>query len=183
MRARGHDAWSCDVLATEGDPKFHIQDDVLKVLNDGWDMMIAHPPCTYLTVAGAAYYNDPGRKEKRDEAIAFFNALWTAPIDKIAIENPKPFSDLTDVVGRYHQIVNPFDFGQPVRKGIYLWLKNLPPLFSTLYTEVEPDKTYIRKTGKKAGTAYRAYYHNGRDARERSRFFKSVANAMAEQWA
>ena len=182
FRAKGHDARSCDILPTEGDPRYHIQGDVLEILNDGWDMMIAHPDCSKLTIAGAAYYNKPGRKEEREDAIVFFQSLQSADIEKIAIENPIPFKSVQDRVGKYNQYVNPFDFGTPERKRICLWLKNLPLLQPTEIVEAPIKKTYIRKTGKKAGQPYHTYYHQGKAAKERARFFPNVAEAMAEQW-
>lgn len=179
FRARGHDAWSCDILPTEA-PGPHYQCDVREVLGMGWDMMVAHPPCTYLTRAGAAYYGQ--REAERKEALDFFNLLWTANIPKRAIENPPPFADLFERCGRNHQTVNPFEFGDSQRKAICLWLKNLPPLFASVLCCAEPKAVYIRKTGAKAGQKYRAYFHNGKNPHERSRFFPSVARAMAEQW-
>lgn len=178
---RGHDAMSCDLLPSEVNGPHH-QGDVLDILNEDWDLMIAHPPCTYLTIAGAAYLNDSGRREKRDEATAFFKTLLDAPIDKIAIENPVPFKCVTADVGRYHQIINPFEFGEEHRKRICLWLKGLGPLFVTEIVTVEPRKIYIRKTGPKAGKSYKTYYHQGKSAKERARFFPGIAKAMAEQW-
>lgn len=176
---KGHSAVSCDILPTEA-PGPHIQGDVLQALHDGWDMMIAHPPCTYLTIAGAAYYKK--NATKREDAIRFFEALQSAPIDKIAIENPIPFNSVQERIGKYDQYVNPFDFGTPERKRICLWLKNLPPLKPTNVVAAPIKKTYIRKTGPKAGKPYHTYYHQGKSAHERSRFFKSVAEAMADQW-
>lgn len=181
FRERGHDAWSCDLLPTE-QPGNHIQGNVLDILDDGWDMMIAHPPCTYLTRAGAAYYHDSARKAQREKAINFFMSLLNSPISKIAIENPRPFNDLIKATGRYQQVINPFEFGDPERKTICLWLRNLPPLFATEIIIVKPKKVYVRKSGPKKGQLYRAYYHNGKNAKERSRFFPGIAKAMAEQW-
>lgn len=178
---KGHDAMSCDLLPTEL-PGPHYQGDVLDILEDRWDMMIAHPPCTYLTIAGASNYNDDGRKNCRDQAIKFFLTLENAAIPKIAIENPVPFKSVQNKIGKYHQIINPFDFGEPIRKRICLWLKNLPPLFSTLYTPVTPDKVYIRKSGGRSGEKYNTYYYQGKSAKERSRFFLCIADAMADQW-
>lgn len=183
--AKGHTAISIDLLPTESGTYNHIVGDVLDYINSGygWDLMIAHPPCTYLTIAGAAYKNQPERILQRQEAIQFFKALQAAPIPMIAIENPIPFKDVQEQVGKYDQYINPFDFGVPVRKRICLWLKNLPKLRPTHQVDVAPDKIYIRKTGKKAGQKYRTYYHQGKTAHERSRFFPCVAQAMAEQWS
>ena len=178
---RGHEAVSCDILPTER-PGAHHQGNVLDILSDGWDLMIAHPPCTFLTIAGAAYYKDAGRAEKREEAVEFFKALQAAPIPKIAIENPIPFLSVQGQIGKYQQYVNPFDFGVPIRKRVCLWLKNLPLLKPTDPVEVKPNKEYVRKSGPKKGQIYKTYYHQGKSAKERARFFHCIAGAMAEQW-
>ncbi len=179
FREAGHDAWSCDVLPAEDESEYHIQDDVRNHL-DGWDMGIFHPPCTRLTIAGAAYYDKFAAE--REEAIEFFLALQNAPIPKIAIENPTPFKSVMERIGRYQQKINPFEFGEPIRKGICLWLKNLPPLFATEIIEVKPTGSCIRKSGPRAGKRYNYYYHQGKNGHARSRFFPGVAAAMANQW-
>ena len=140
---RGHDAWSCDLLPTEI-PGNHIQGDVLEILDQGWDMMIAHPPCTYLSYAAMGVWDKPGRMEKRQEAIGFVKSLWNSGIPRIAIENP-----LGELIKwrQCDQIINPFDFGEPKRKRILLWLKNLPPLIFGLQCEARP--IYINKKGRK----------------------------------
>lgn len=173
--ARGHDAFSCDFLPSET-PGMHLQGDVRDYINDGWDLMIAHPPCTYLTYAGMSKWNAPGRQELREGAMGLFMDLWNAPIPRIAIENPRGYP--CKVLCKPHQEVNPFDFGEPVRKRICLWLKGLPPLFSTLKVDVKPTGSCIKSNGRK----YNYYYHQGKNSHERSRFFKSVAGAMAQQW-
>jgi len=179
--ARGHDAWSCDLLPSETEGQ-HIQGDVLAILDQGWDLMVAHPPCTRLTIAGAAYYSNPGMAEERERAMEFFRSLRDAPIPKIAIENPTPFKSVTERVGKYDQRTNPFEFGDAERKAICLWLKNLSPLVPTKIVEVKPWGSCIRKTGPKAGQRYNYYYHAGKSAHARSRFFPGIAAAMAEQW-
>ena len=181
FRARGHDAWSCDLLDTEI-PGQHIKDDVLAHLDRGWDLMVAHPPCTRLSKAGAAYYHLPEKVQERERAIAFFAHLQAAPIPRIAIENPLPFSSVMERVGRYTQLTNPFEFGDPARKAICLWLTNLPPLTPTKHIEVQPSGYCIRKTGKRAGQRYNYYHHQGKSAHRRARFFPGIAAAMAEQW-
>ena len=177
----GHDAWSCDILPSER-PGKHIIGDVSEVVGEGWDLMIAHPPCQFLTIAGAAYYQQPERKQRRDDAVAFFQMLQNAPIDKIAIENPIPFNCVQDRIGKYDQYVNPFDFGVPVRKRVCLWLKNLPLLEATERVEIKPLKSYVRKSGPKKGQLYHTYFHQGKSAKERARFFPCIAEAMANQW-
>lgn len=177
----GYEAMSCDLRETESTGP-HYKGDVRDVLYDDWDLMIGHPDCTYLTIAGAASFNDPGRAEKREEAIKFFQLLQNAPIKHIALENPFMFKAALERVGKYDQYVNPFDFGVPERKRMALWLTNLPLLQPTDIVEVKPNKTYIRKSGPKAGQPYYTYYHQGKSAKERARFFPCIANAMADQW-
>jgi len=181
FRERGHDAWSCDLLPAEDQSPFHLQQDAIEASRDyAWDLMIAHPPCTHLTIAGAAYYDR--KTSVREEATAFFEALLNAPIYRIAVENPVPFRSVQDIIGRYNQAVDPFQFGDPARKRICLWLRNLPPLFPTYIAAVPEPAMYVRKSGPKAGKIYRGYFHQGKSAHERSRFFPGIAAAMAEQW-
>jgi len=175
---RGHSAWSCDLLPTERPLGHHLQVNVLDILEgNSWDLMIAHPPCTYLSYAGSRYWNKPGRAEKREEAFKFFMALVNAPIKKICVENPLGYP--TKAYRKYDQIINPFQFGQPERKRTCLWLKNLPLLVPTKI--VEPEKPHsIDKT-----TGHKRYFTDGthRNPLERSRSFIGIANAMAEQWS
>jgi len=128
FRARGHDAWSCDLLPTEGDPQYHIQGDVLEVLDQGWDLMIAHPPCTYLSRAGARW-RTPERMEKAREALGFVLALWNAPVPRVVIENPigllKPWWRPPD------QVIEPWYFGERFTKRTWLWFRGVPPLMAT----------------------------------------------------
>jgi hypothetical protein len=181
FRDRGFDAWSCDLLPTEGDPRWHIQGDALEAIyGQHWDCLIAHPPCTYLTYAGAAYWNKPGRAEQREDALTFFKAIYAAPVHHIAIENPRGYP--SKAFRRQDQEVNPFEFGNPVRKRVCLWLKNLPPLMPTEIVEAPPRVTYIRKSGTRAGQPYHGYFHQGKTAKERARFFPCIAAAMADQW-
>src|SRR5690349_922709 len=125
--ARGHDAVSCDLLPTER-PGPHYQGDVRDLLGQGWDLMIAHPPCTYLTRAGARWWKDPARQLAAEEAIAFVRQLWVAPIERIAIENP--IGKLHQAMGRPQQIIQPWQHGHGETKATCLWLKNLPPLLA-----------------------------------------------------
>jgi len=180
FREKGHEAYSCDILPTEGNPNWHFEGDVTDFLDKGWDLMIAHPPCTYLTAAGAAYYSR--NTKKREKAVSFFKKLQEAPISKIAIENPLPFKSVMKEIGRYQQKTDPFEFGEPYRKRTCLWLKNLPELIPTEIVEVKPTGYCIRKTGPRAGKRYNYYYHQGKSSHERSRFFEGIATAMAEQW-
>ena len=179
FKAKGHDAWSCDLLPTEI-PGNHIQGDVLKILGDGWDMMIAHPPCTYLSYAATRVWNNSGRISLRLEALDFFRKLWEAPIEKICIENPKGCASPT--IAKYSQIIQPYFFGDSAYKTTCLWLKGLPllkhikedTLFDT-HTHTIPDGTT-----KTPGN----WYNKGGKERQKNRAktFPGIAKAMAEQW-
>ena len=174
--AKGHDAWSCDILPTET-PGNHIQGDVLKHLDKGWDMMIAHPPCTYLSNAGARFLY-PKRKLNEDryklglKAKELFMTLYNAPIDKICVENP--ISSKIYNLPKYNQIIQPYEYGHPIQKRTCLWLKNL--------TKLQPTNI----TNKKQSTKIPGNWFNkgGKDRQKnRSKFFKGFANAMAAQWS
>lgn len=176
--ARGHDAWSCDLLPTER-PGNHIQGDVLEVINEGWDLMIAHPPCTYLANSGCRWlFEKEGRWQQLADGVSFFLALFNAPIPRIAIENPTPHKWAAERIGsKYHQRVQPWEFGEPQKKGICLWLKNLPPLIAT-DIQYPPTNPELAKEWEKVWRE-----PPGKDqAKNRSKFFPSVAKAMAEQW-
>ena len=175
--ARGHDAISCDLLPAES-PGPHYQGDVFDIINDGFDMMIAHPPCTHLAVSGAMYFHK--KKKEQAEALRFVERLMGADIAKIAVENP--ISVISTHIRRPDQIVNPFDFGVPERKKTCLWLKGLPLLKSTNTVTVTPKGSCIRKTGKKAGQVYNYYWRQGKSGHNRSKTFTCIAKAMAEQW-
>lgn len=186
FRARGHDAWSCDLLATER-PGNHIQGDVLEILDDGWDLMMGHPPCTYLSFAGNAHWNKNGRVFKRIEALKFFAELWEAPIEKICLENPK--SCASPVIAKYTQEIQPWYFGDREYKTTWLWLKNLPNLVHNDHGGLFDKKTHTKKPKPKAfnksGKAlYFAEYMALSDDRSmlRSKTFQGIASAMAEQW-
>ncbi|MGB5157245.1 MAG: hypothetical protein WBN77_07385 [Desulfobacterales bacterium] len=184
---RGHDAWSCDLLPTEI-PGKHIQGDVLEILNDGWDLMIAHPPCTYLSNAGIGWFNEDKYKDKaierkqlRLEAFKFVMRLADAPIEKIAIENPVGW--LNSHWRKPDQIIQPYQFGDEESKRTCLWLKNLNSLQPT--NIVQPKIYGYYKRGNKVGQPIYgvSYLKFGEDRwKERSRTFRGVAEAMAEQW-
>ncbi len=177
--AKGHDAWSCDLLPTER-PGNHIQGDVLEILGDGWDLMVAHPPCTYLANSGARWlFEKEGRWNQLNDAAHFFKALMKAPIPKIAIENPLPHKWATERIGeKYNQRVQPWQFGDRQKKGICLWLKNLPPLLSTL---IEYPPTPGSDDARQWESVWRE--PPGKDqAKNRSRTFQGIASAMADQW-
>ena len=185
FRERGHEAYSCDLLPTEGNPKWHIQGDVIDVLNNGWDMLIAHPPCTYLTVTGNKWfkteYKDrfPDRTEQRQSAINFFMLFAFAPIDKICIENP--VGVMSTIWRKPDQYIHPYYFGEPHSKKTGLWLNNLPKLTPT--NVVEPQ-FYIYKDGRRDPLWHVDTMKLSATERTkaRSKTFQGIADAMAEQW-
>ena len=185
FRERGHEAHSCDVLPCSGGrPEWHIQDDVRNILNDSWDLIIAHPPCTYLTITANRWYNverygDSAiqRLRDRDEAIKFFMLFVDAPCEKIAIENP--IGIMSSDYRVPDQIIQPYMFGDPYEKKTCLWLKNLSPLEPT--NLVMPEPRQILKSGKTMPTWYSNAPKQDR-ARIRSKTFLGIAKAMAEQW-
>ncbi len=196
FRNRGHEAYSCDILpCSGGHPEWHIQDDALKVIaGGGYDLIIAHPPCTYLTVAGNRWFNvekygDKARQRIRDreKAIEFFMAFVNAPCDKIAIENP--VGVISQAYRKPDQIINPYEYGHPVSKKTCLWLKNLPKLQPT--NIVEPEIIHSAgKSGGYSGASWHAVDENGkilawndpRTATIRSKTYWGIAEAMASQW-
>lgn len=165
FRLNGHEAFSCDIQDCSGGfPEWHIKGSCLDVLDDGWDLLIAHPPCTYLTKAGACNIpSDPSRIKKGYEAKEFFMKLYNADIPHICIENPVPMARFD--LPHWTQTVNPCDFGDPWTKLTCLWLKNLPPLIPTSF--VDNSKSWCS-------------YH--RSAKIRSKTFRGIAEAMANQW-
>ena len=185
FKAKGHDAWSCDLLPTER-PGQHIQDDVLKHLYDGWDMMIAHPPCTYLTVTGNKWfkpeYKDrfPSRDQDRKDGIGFFIKLYNANTPRIAIENP--IGIMSTILRKPDQIIQPYQFGHEASKSTCLWLKGLSLLTPTNIVGKGEYITY--KSGKRCTKWYAdaAKYDAKTRAKIRNKTFQGIANGMAEQW-
>jgi len=179
FRKRGHDAWSCDTLPTEGDPRYHLQCDVREVLHDGWDLAIFHPDCKRLCNAGVRWLTtEPNRFIEMYQDAQFFKELLNAPIDKICIENSKPHGyALVAIKQKFDQIVQPWQHGHPESKGVCLWLKNLSPL-----EETNNVREYMMTLPKKERTRVH-YAAPGPDRwKERARFFPGIAAAMAEQW-
>ena len=176
--ARGHDAWSCDILPTERSGN-HIQGDLLEILNDGWDLMIAHPPCTYLSNSGVLWlYKNYDRWADMARGSVFFKKILSAPIAKIAVENPIPHKYALQIIDRkYDQIIQPYHFGHPESKATCLWLKNLPPLIST-----ENMQSVMAGMPKKQTQRLHYLPPSPERAKLRSTTFTGIAKAMAEQW-
>ena len=175
---RGHYAMSCDLLPCESEQSGdHYQGDVTDILDHGWDLMIAHPPCTYLSNAGARHLYPKGilNNERLTKGLAakeFFMLLYNADIPRIAIENPTP----SKIFGlpKHSQTIQPYEFGHPVQKRTCLWLKGLPALIPTQLVE---EKQSTKVPGN--------WFNKGGKERqkERARTFEGIANAMAEQWS
>jgi len=178
FRERGHEAYSCDILPTEGNPEWHIQDDVLKHLDDGWDLMIAHPPCTYLSRAGIRWIiNNIERQELCRQAANFFNALLNTPISRIVVENPLQHRFAREYIRKPDQRIEPYMFGHKERKNTYLWLKNLPLLNpTTLLWDIDPP-FFTDKRGH-----HHYWVDKLNNGHERSRTFTGIAQGMATQW-
>lgn len=193
---KGHEAVSCDLLPCESDLGKHYQGDVTDILYDGWDMMIAHPPCTYLSVSGARWYYHPedkelpyeerrphplhpNRRKLQQEALDFVQLLLDAPIEKIAVENP--VSVISTRIKKPTQIIQPYEYGHPTSKSTCLWLKNLEPLQPT--DIVEPIWINV-SDGKRMSKFHYDTYTLPKEERGkiRSATFPGIAKAMADQW-
>lgn len=191
FRGRGHDAWSCDLLACEGDPRWHIQADhdlhLLDVMVEQyWDLIIAHPPCTYLANSGVRWLfggkgqkRDPERWELMRRGAAFFKSMLMAPALRVAVENPIPHKYAMEEIARllgstpksekYNQIVQPWQFGVPETKATCLWLSNLPALVPTQIVSGRTPKVHYESPGPER-------------MKNRSRSCVGIAEAMADQW-
>ena len=185
FRKLGHEAYSCDIEpCSGGHPEWHIQGDVRMVLNLEWDMIIAHPPCTYLANSGVTwlYNKDGSRNEKRWNELVkggeFFRLFINHPCRKIAIENPIPHKYAVEIIGRkYDQIIHPWQFGHPERKATCLWLKGLEPL-----KETDNRKAEMLLLPKNQQQRIHYMPPGPERAKMRSKTFPGIAKAMAEQW-
>ncbi|AGO48449.1 hypothetical protein Phi18:2_gp02 [Cellulophaga phage phi18:2] len=188
LRLKGHEAFSCDILpCSGGHPEWHLQQDVTELLKQKWDMIIAFPPCTFLTVTGNRWFNIERYGEKaikrhqdRKDAIDFFMMFANADCDKIVIENP--VGVMSSHYQKPNQIVNPYQFGDPFEKKTCLWIKGLPNLIPT--NIVEPPKRTEFASGKSMPTWYADAWKLPKEERAklRSKTFPGIAQAMADQW-
>jgi site-specific DNA-cytosine methylase len=187
FRKRGHDAYSCDIL--KNDSPYHIRGDVRKIINNGWDLMIAHPPCTHLSVSGAAWFYKKEKEQK--EALSFVSELMNADIPKIAVENP--ISIISTKIRKPDQIIQPYNFGDPHQKTTCLWLKNLPMLHYTAnyydwdalsYKRNVKPQIVTLKNGERMSKFHSDTFNLPKSERGRVRSitFQGIADAMAEQW-
>lgn len=164
----GHYAMSCDLLPCESELSGdHYQGNVLDIIDHGWDLMIAHPPCTHLAVSGARHFPAKIADGRQQEAIDFFMALFNAPVGKIAVENP--ISIMSTKFRKPDQIIQPWQFGHGETKATCLWLKNLPKLEPTNIVEGREQRVHKMPPGPNRW-------------KERSKTFQGIADAMAEQW-
>lgn len=171
FRSLGHDAWSCDLLpADDGGP--HIQGDVREILTDGWDVMVAHPPCTHLAASGARYFANKQREQR--ESLEFVRELLEAPIRCIALENP--VGVISTAIRRPDQIIQPYQFGHAESKKTCLWLKNLPPL---THTDVLPMR---KQWDNQTPSGQNRLPPSADRWKKRSLTYRGIAAAMARQW-
>ena len=173
--AAGHNAMSCDLLPTDA-PGPHYEGDVFDVIDDGWDLMVAHPPCTHLAVSGAAHFEAKRKDGRQQEAIDFFLRLANADIPRICIENPVCI--MSTVWMPPTQTIQPYEFGHPEQKATCLWLKALPPLVPT-------NNVYLEMMRLPKQERERIHYMPpGKDRwKERSKTYTGIAQAMANQWS
>lgn len=164
FQKKGHEALSCDLLATDI-PGSHYQGDVFDIINDGWDLMVAHPPCTHLAVSGARWFKH--KTKEQEEALEFVNRLMNAPIDRICIENP--VSVISSKIRKPDQTIQPWQFGHGEVKKTCLWLKNLPKLVPTNIVDGRDQRIWKLPPSKDRWKI-------------RSTTYKGIAEAMATQW-
>lgn len=172
---RGHDAMSCDLLPSEVDGP-HYQGPVEDVLSDGWDLMIAHPPCTHLAVSGARYFAEKRADGRQQAALAFVQMLMDSSIDKWCIENP--VSIISSHIRKPDQIIQPWQFGHPESKKTCLWLKNLPSLTATDPLSLPSSGVWLNQTP----SGQNKLPPSPDRWKERSRTFQGIASAMSQQW-
>lgn len=163
----GHDAWSCDLLPSERPSLFHVQQNVLDLIGGGWDLMIAHPPCTHLAVSGSRHFAAKKESGVQDEAVEFVRALLDAPIPMIALENP--VSIISSRIRKPDQVIQPWQFGHGETKATCLWLKGLPKLVATNIVDGREARIHRMSPGPNRW-------------KERSRTYAGIADAMAMQW-
>lgn len=167
-RSLGHDAWSCDLLPAADGSEWHIQEDLIRVLGEEWDMLIAFPPCTHLASSGARWFKQKRADGRQQQGIDFFMALATCSIERVAIENPVGI--MSTVYRKPDQIIQPWQFGHGETKATCLWLKGLPKLTPTKIVEGREQRVWKMPPSKDRG-------------HKRSETYEGIAKAMAHQWA
>ena len=187
LRKLGHEAYSCDILPCSGGrPDYHIQGDIIKQLDKGWDMLIAFPPCTHLAVSGARHFPQKIADGRQQQGIDFFMSMINAPIPKIAVENP--IGIMSTKYRKPDQIIHPWMFGDKASKSTCLWLKGLPLLLPTEIVDKGEFFEWVDKNGKKKRQAkwymdaLKKAKTNAERSTLRSKTFQGIAKAMATQW-
>lgn len=198
FRKRGHDAWSCDLLPTDGDPQYHYQEDVFITFERGpWDLIIAHPPCDHLAVSGARWFPEKRADGRQQAGIDFFMAMINAPVPRVAVENPVGI--MSRLYRKPDQIIQPYEYGHPESKKTCLWLKGLPKLVPTNVGEPQwyqvNGEDYRDAKGKRYSPGHiRRRWDNQTPSGQnklspgpdrwklRSTTYQGIADAMAEQW-
>lgn len=186
FRAKGHEAYSCDIQeCSGGHPEWHIKGDVLPLLKEKWDMVIAFPPCTHLATSGAKHFEKKREDGRQLEAIKFFSQFLALSCDKVCIENPvniiggsyikEHFPEFSDL-RKSDQRIQPWQFGDPFQKTTCLWLKGLPKLVPT---DIVPKGEFVTTP---SGKRLPKWYSDNKDPKHRSKTFKGIAKAMADQW-
>ena len=189
FRKKGHEAYSCDIdECSGGHPEWHIQADVLQILKLKWDMVIAHPPCTHLSVSGAPHFEAKRKDGRQRESIEFFMKVWESDCEKMVLENPvniiggdyikKWFPDLCQqymLPLRHSQYIHPYEYGHPEQKKTALWIRGLPLLEET-------DNVYEHMMTLPKKERERILWLGSNKSRERSKTYQGIAEAMAEQW-
>jgi len=168
FRGRGHDAWSCDLMPTEDGDPHHLRCDVITVMNDGWDMMVAFPPCTHLSSSGARWFREKRADGRQATGIAFFMAMVNAPIERIAIENP--IGIMSSHYRKPDQIIQPWQYGHGETKATCLWLVGLPPLTPTDVVPGRDNRVHREPPGPDRW-------------KKRSVTYNGIARAMSLQWS
>lgn len=182
LRARGHEAYSCDLLpCSGGHPEWHLQEDVLPLLEQPWDMLIAFPPCTHLATSGAAWFAEKRKDGRQQQGVDFFMHFANARCPRVAIENPVGI--MSRVWRKPDQIIQPYEFGDPYSKRTCLWLKGLPKLEPTQV--VVPGERVRFPSGKSMDPWYASLWNlpPAERAKARSKTFPGIAKAMAQQWS
>jgi len=175
FRAKGHDAWSCDLLPSDDSSQYHLQQDVVMLLDKDWDLMIAHPPCTDIAVSGAAWFKEKIADGRQQRALEFVKLLMDAPIEKICIENP--VSVISSKIRKPDQIVQPWMFGHMEQKATCLWLKNLPRL-----KESNNVKDMMMLLPKRERERLHYLPPSPHRWKLRSTTYQGIADAFADQW-
>jgi hypothetical protein len=177
----GHDAWSCDLEPSETEGQ-HYQGDMFDIVNDGWDLIIAHPPCTHLAVSGARHFEKKRADGRQQQGIDFFMRVMNIDVPRLAVENP--IGIMSTLYRKPNQIIQPWEYGHKTTKATCLWLKGLPLLKPT--NIVENEEVVTLSSGKKMSRWFyetsKLNFKNGDRAKARNKTFQGIADAMAEQW-